>query len=141
MKFAFFSRKMAKYDLNFSQTFITFRQVSGVMSQVSLVTCNMSGVACHMSPVNYHLSLTPTATATDPPPDNSHIMHSRLVPKVQKNQQISKHKNSLKQQKHKKMPKDMQKFAICSLTRDLQSTKKHRYIIFYVSPWDCGAWI
>ena len=34
---------------------------------------------CHMSDVTCHLLLTPTATATDPPPANSPTMHSRLV--------------------------------------------------------------
>ena len=32
--------------------------------------------------VAYHLSLTPTATATDPLPANSHNFHSRLAPKT-----------------------------------------------------------
>ena len=52
--------------------------------QKSLVMCIMSGIKCHMShftchgssatyhlfPITFHLSLTPTATATDPPPAN-----------------------------------------------------------------------
>ena len=42
------------------------------------VTCHLSGVMCQVSRVTCHLSLTPTATATDPPA-NSPIMHSRLV--------------------------------------------------------------
>ena len=54
---------------------VTFTcQVSGVMCPVSHVTCCMLRVTCH-------LSLTPTATAIDPPPANSTIMHSRLVRK------------------------------------------------------------
>ena len=51
-----------------------------VMHHVSRVMCHMSCVMCRVSPVTYHLSLTPKATATDPPPGlNSHIMDSRLV--------------------------------------------------------------
>ena len=38
-----------------------------------------SGVRCHVSSVSCHLSLTVTATATDPPPANSPTMQSRLV--------------------------------------------------------------
>ena len=43
--------------------------------------CLMPRVMCQVLCVTCHLSLRPTATATDPPPANSHIMHSRLVPK------------------------------------------------------------
>ena len=39
----------------------------------------MSCVRCHLSPVTCHLSLTPTATSTDPPTAYSPTMHSRLV--------------------------------------------------------------
>ena len=47
----------------------------------SCVNCHMSGATfvCCVSRVTYCLSLTPTATATNPPPDNSPDMHSRLV--------------------------------------------------------------
>ena len=41
-------------------------------------------IMCHVIHVMYHLSLTQTATATNPPPANSPIMHSRLVLKSQK---------------------------------------------------------
>ena len=46
-----------------------------------------------MSGVMYHLSLTATAAATDPPPANSPIMHSRIIrqtknPKKNQNQKI-----------------------------------------------------
>ena len=43
---------------------------------MSSVTSQVSHVACRLSPVTCHLL---TATATDPPPDNFPIMHSRLV--------------------------------------------------------------
>ena len=39
---------------------------------------------CYVSDVNCHMSLTHTATAIDPPPANSPIMHSRLVRKDSK---------------------------------------------------------
>ena len=42
----------------------------------------VSVVACHLSCVNCntcHMSLTSTATALEPPPANSHIMHIRIV--------------------------------------------------------------
>ena len=55
--------------------------MSYVTCLVSYVTCHMSHVKCHVSRVACHLSLTPTATATDPPPANSPIMYSRLVRK------------------------------------------------------------
>ena len=45
-----------------------------------LVTCRVSHVTCH-------LSLTPTATDTDLPPDNSPIMHCRLVCKDPKSEE------------------------------------------------------
>ena len=39
----------------------------------------MPYVMCPMSRVKCHLSLTPTATVTDPPPDNFPTMHGRPV--------------------------------------------------------------
>ena len=53
--------------------------LSGVAFQVSRVTCHVSCVASHMSHGTCHMSLTPTATAMDPPPANSPTMHSRMV--------------------------------------------------------------
>ena len=47
-----------------SESRYTVIHVSHVMSHMSRFMCHMSGVACH-------LLLTPTATATDPPPANS----------------------------------------------------------------------
>ena len=46
---------------------------------------------CHMSRVTSHMSLTPTATATDPPAANSLPMHSSLVCKDPKTKQSLKH--------------------------------------------------
>ena len=54
-------------------------QVSCVRCNMSCVTCHMSCVMCHMLRVTCHMSLTSTATAMDPPPVNSHTMHSRMV--------------------------------------------------------------
>ena len=39
---------------------------------MACVPCKVSHIPCHLAP-------TPTATATDPPPNNSPTMHSRLV--------------------------------------------------------------
>ena len=58
--------------------------------------CHVSGVMCHdvsyvtwlVSPVTCHLSLTLTATATDPPPANSPSMYSKLVRKDPKTHKI-----------------------------------------------------
>ena len=47
--------------------------------QVLYVRCHVSCVTCRVSPVTFHMSLTPTATATDPPPANSPKMHSRML--------------------------------------------------------------
>ena len=59
--------------------------------------CHVSHFPVHLLHVNCHLSLTPTATATDPPPANSPTMHSWLVfkdPKYQqKNQNPKDHQN------------------------------------------------
>ena len=43
--------------------------------------CHMSHVICHVSCVTFHchMSLTPTSTATGPPPTTSPLMHNRLV--------------------------------------------------------------
>ena len=44
-------------------------------SDISCVKCHMSPVMCHLPCVPCRLSLTTTATATDPPPGNSPTMH------------------------------------------------------------------
>ena len=77
--------------------------MSHVMCHVSHVTCHVSCVMCRMLRVTCHLSLTPTAiaTATDPTPAISPLMHSRLVFKDPKTQKKSKRKQSLKRQEHK----------------------------------------
>ena len=74
--------------------------VSWVMCHLSCVTCHVSCVMCHVPHVKKlcvtrHLSLTPTVTATYPPPANSPTMHVKLVCKdktKQKNKKHSKHK-------------------------------------------------
>ena len=62
--------------------------MSHVMCPVSCVLCHVPCVICHMSCVMFtccilhvtsHLSMTPSATFTDPPSANSPIMHSRLI--------------------------------------------------------------
>ena len=39
-----------------------------VMIKKSGVMCEVSGVTYRVSPFTFHMSITPTATATDPPP-------------------------------------------------------------------------
>ena len=56
-------------------------QVSGVRCQVSSTQCYMSCVASHMSHLTCNRSLTPTATAMDPPHANSPTMHIKMVGK------------------------------------------------------------
>ena len=53
--------------------------MSHLMCHVSSVTCHMSYVICQMSHFTCHMSLTPTATAMDPPLANSPTMHCRIV--------------------------------------------------------------
>ena len=59
----------------------------------------MSGVACCVLRVTCHLSITPTATATDPPHANSPIMHSRLVAKTPPKKNANYKKLSKRQKK------------------------------------------
>ena len=76
------------------------REKSGIQDTLNLSTCgnsstdtrrknnqeknqfHVSCVMCHVSPdpVTCHISLMPSATATDPPPDNLPTMDSRFVP-------------------------------------------------------------
>ena len=53
----------------------------------------MSCVVRHLTPVTCQLSLTPTATATDPPSANSPSMHRKLVCKDQKPKNIQTQKS------------------------------------------------
>ena len=53
--------------------------MSGVMVQVSCVRFHVSGVMCQVFCVTCHMSLTPTAPAIHPPPDNSPTMHTRIL--------------------------------------------------------------
>ena len=97
---------------------------SCVMCHVSCVMCHVSYVACRVSSVTCHLSLTQTATATDPPPANSPFVQSRLVhkdPQIQKN--IEKKKN-IWNEKILKRSRGMPILAVRSLSRSLQFTKK-----------------
>ena len=59
-----------------------------VTCQVPGVMCQVSGVTCHVLCINVlcHMSLNPTATATDPRPANSPIMHTWVVCKDPKTQ-------------------------------------------------------
>ena len=70
--------------------------VSYIMCHMSCVICHMSHVACHLSPDTCHLILTPTATATDPPPANSATMHSTLVFEGKKNTKLFNAQKSCK---------------------------------------------
>ena len=62
--------------------------MSGIKCHVFCVMCHVSRVMCRVSCLTCHLPLMLTVTATNPPPANSSIMHSRLVckdPKTKKN--------------------------------------------------------
>ena len=101
--------------------------MSHVICHVSRVRCHLSHVTPPLSPVTSHLSLPPTATATDPPPDNSTTMHSRLVckdPKTQKKIKRQKIIEKKKEEKKEKTSRGMPILAISSLTRSLWSTGK-----------------
>ena len=64
--------------------------VSCIICHVSCARCHMTFLMCRVSPVTCQLSLTPTATATDPSPSNSRIMHSGLVRKEPKTRRKEK---------------------------------------------------
>ena len=53
------------------------------VSYVALM-CHVSCVACHLSPVTRRMSLTPTDTATDPPPAFSPLYTEGWFAKTQK---------------------------------------------------------
>ena len=74
--------------------------MSRVTCHVSHDTCHMSHVMCHLSPIICHLSLTPTATATNPPPSNSPIIQRRLGCTNQKTLNMSRRKKSLEEEKN-----------------------------------------
>ena len=90
---------------------------------MSCVTCHVSCVTCQVSSVTCHLSLTPTATATDPPPVNSATMHSRLVHKDPKTLIISERTKLSKRPKKKQ---NIQKYANISNTLFDQKSPVHR---------------
>ena len=61
-------------------------------------------VKCLLEPVTFNLSLTPTVTATDPPPANSPTMHSTvgwfpIIPKPPKNSKMQKISETGKEKK------------------------------------------
>ena len=56
---------------------------------------------CNLPHVAFHMSLTPTATATDPPPANSPTIHSRMV---HKDQEITFFARLFKTEKNCKFP-------------------------------------
>ena len=92
---------------------------------MSHVTFHMSHVTCRMLRVTCHLSLTPTATATDPSPANSPIMHSRLVcqPNFSPSSKAQSHWNNKKTNTSRGMPI----LPIRSSTRSLQFTGKRGF--------------
>ena len=47
--------------------------------KISGVRCQVSRIRCHVSHVTCHMLITPTATATDPPPANFSTMQSRML--------------------------------------------------------------
>ena len=100
--------------------------MSYVMCHLSFVICHVSHVTCHMIHVACHLSLTPTTTATDPPPANSPTIHSRRVCKDTKTQKNVKTHNNKKHRNgdNQKTSRVMPILAIGSLTRSLQPIGK-----------------
>ena len=63
-----------------NETVFNFVYPLGTQSSIIISETQIySTLICHMSHVVFHLSLTPIATATDPPPVNSPIIHSRLA--------------------------------------------------------------
>ena len=50
-----------------------------ILKKKSCIRCEVSGARCQVSHVKCHMSLTPTATATDPPPANSPTRHIRML--------------------------------------------------------------
>ena len=56
------------------------RTAPATLGLLKNITCHVSYIICHKSHVGCHLSLTPTATAMDPPPANYRTtMHKRMV--------------------------------------------------------------
>ena len=94
--------------------------MSGVTCHVSCVMCRVSHVVCQPSPVTCHLSLTLTATASDPSPAKSPIIHSRLVRKDPRPKNAKYHWNN----QNPKTSVGIPIIGICFSTRNLQSTGK-----------------
>ena len=60
-----------------------------------MCVCQVSCVMCGVSPMNFHMSLTQTATATDPRPANSPSMHSMTLLLIFINKELHGPKNIL----------------------------------------------
>ena len=58
---------------------IFFENMLCVMCHMSGVRCQVSHFLFHVSRGTCHMSLSPTATATDPSAANSYTIHSRMV--------------------------------------------------------------
>ena len=74
--------RQTKYIINQDTTITIKCKIVKTRYHVSGVTCPISCVMCHVSHVNGQLSpvtRAKTATATDHPPADSPLMHSRLV--------------------------------------------------------------
>ena len=105
--------------------------LSHVTCDISHVTCDISHVMCHSArfmphchvshvTCQCHLSLTPTATVTDPPPANSPTMPSMLICKDPKTQKINLNTKNHGNCKNKNMSRGMPILAILSSTRSLK---------------------
>ena len=91
---------------------------SGVTSHLSCVMFHVPCVTSCVSLATCHLSLTLTATAPDPPPAKSPIMHSRLVHKDPRTQKKSNCKEDIENTK----PKNVQR---CANIRDMLFDQKY----------------
>ena len=78
------------------------KNMSHVRYHVSWVMCQ--SVMFHILRVTCHLSLTLTATDTDPPPANSPIMHSRRFEKTKIRNNNKNHGNNKKPKTSRGMP-------------------------------------
>ena len=90
---------------------VTFH-VSCVTGCVSQVMCHVLHVMCRESPVTCHMSLTPTATATDPPTAKSPTMQNRLVCKDPKTRKKFNMQKIIKTAKTQKCLEVFQKSAV-----------------------------
>ena len=103
-----------------------------VMCHISSVMCYVSPITCRVSPVTCHLSLTPTATAPDPPPAHSPTMLSKLCCKDPKNPKKLNAKNHQNSKKPKTAPETAQ-LVVLFLAQDLL------WLLYYVATADGGV--